>query len=410
MLKATATPDSNFFTFDGARISIRVHAGEEVKINRGGRITTLATGRTGETLNVKGEVKTGDVFTVGIKTVSFYEVAKISPLEFLKKFVPDRKIVVKNEVGFEENSKSKKTTFSVGIILLAILVVSVGFGVRQKSVKEREEETARSEQEKTDRETAGFFETFPELFLDLTLLSSGFKGDIVSTSGGNLYVLDKNSKKIVSIEIANKKSGVVAGQGKLGEAFDLASYENRVFVLDAEGVKEVDEDIKTAVEKDWEGEVLIQTFAGNLYVLDKSAGAIYRFAGSDDTFGSRQNWLAASTKPDFTDAKSWTFDGAIYVLTGSKILKFSQGSPQTFSLAGEVLSVGAVYADEENQFLYVLDKENGKVFALEKDGKFKAQYSFETIKEVVSLIASESEGKIILLTGEKLLSIEMKHL
>jgi len=98
MLKATATPDSNFFTFDGARISIRVHAGEEVKINRGGRITTLATGRTGETLNVKGEVKTGDVFTVGIKTVSFYEVAKISPLEFLKKFVPDRKIVVKNEV------------------------------------------------------------------------------------------------------------------------------------------------------------------------------------------------------------------------------------------------------------------------------------------------------------------------
>ena len=410
MLKATATPDSNFFTFDGSRISIRVQEGEEAKINREGWITTLATGQPGEALNVKGEVRAGDIFWVGEKTVSFHEVAKTSPLKFLKKFVPERRITVKSEAGFEENSKSKKTTFSVGIILLTILMVSVGFGVRQKGVKQKQEEVARQEQEASARETAGLFETSSELFLDLTLLSSGFKGDMVSTSGGNLYILDKNSKKIVSIEIANKKSGVVAGQGKLSEATDLASYEDRVFVLDSQGVKEIEEDVKTAVEKDWEGEALIQSFAGNLYVLDKTAGAIYRYAGSDDAFGGRQNWLAASTKPDFTNAKSWTFDGAIYVLTGSKILKFSQGSPQTFSLPGKVLSVGAIYADEENRFLYVLDKENGKVFALEKDGKFKAQYSSEAIKEAVSLIASEIEGKIILLTGEKLLSVEMKHL
>lgn len=383
MLKFTATPDSNFFTFDGSKIFIKIASGEELDLNHGGKTTTLAVGKPGETLNVKGEVKAGDIFMIGEKRVSFY---------------------------FEPDSKSKKTTFSVGIILLVILMVSVGFGVRQKSVKQKTDEVARQEQEVRAREEAGLFEATPELFLDLTLLSSGFKGDTLSASGGNLYVLDKNSKKIVSIEITNKKSGVVAGQGKLSEAFDLTSYEDRVFVLDADGVKEVDEDLNEVIKKDWEGEANIAAFAGNLYVLDKSGNQILRYQGSGDTFGSKQNWLSASTKPDFSGASTWGFDGAIYVLTGGKILKFSQGGPQIFSLPGEVLSVTAIYADEENQFFYVLDKENGKVFVLEKDGKFKAQYSSEEIKNAVNLIASEAEKKIILLTGEKLLTIEMRHL
>ncbi len=47
---------------------------------------------------------------------------------------------------------------------------------------------------------------------------------------------------------------------------------------------------------------------------------------------------------------------------------------------------------------------------LEKDGKFKAQYSSEEISNAVNLIASETEKKIILLTGDILLSIEMRHL
>ena len=39
-----------------------------------------------------------------------------------------------------------------------------------------------------------------EPFLDLSLLSSGFKADEVSFSGGTIFVLDKTGKKIVSRE------------------------------------------------------------------------------------------------------------------------------------------------------------------------------------------------------------------
>jgi hypothetical protein len=431
-----------FFDFQGSKITIKVEDGKTLKIFRDGRFINLLTGKPGESLNIVGEVRLGDKFVVGPNIffesfnqesfntllpsenpeykdmagafmVSFYEEERPSPLSFLKtvkKLIPERGIVVRGGVGFEETSKGKKTTFSVGIILLVILVVSIVFGVKQKAGKEKEREVAKVQEEARNREAMGIYEVSPELFLDLTLLSSGFKGDTLSSSGGNLYVLDKNSKKIVSIEISSKKSEVVAGQGELSEALDLASYEDRVFISDSEGIKEVGDEVESVIEKDWEGNVLIQAFAGNLYVLDKSAGQIYRFSGGEGGFGSKQNWLAASTKPDFSDASSWTFDGSIYVLTGSKVLKFSQGSPQVFSLASEVLSVNAIYADEENQHLYVLDKENGKVIVLEKDGKFKAQYSSDQISQSTNLVAPESEKRIILLTGEKLLTIEMRHL
>lgn len=326
------------------------------------------------------------------------------------RFLPERKIYIKTQPDFQPTPQGKKTTLLVGVILLAILAVSIGFGVRQKNVKEKQAARAQKELEASQLEAAGYYKTEPELFLDLTLLSSGFKGDKLSFSNGNLFVLDKNGKKIVSIELPSKKSKVVAGQGKLTQAEDLASYEDRVFVLDSEGIKEVEEEPKSVVEKDWEGEALIHAFAGNLYVLDKGAGVIYRFSGSDGSFGSKYNWLSSDTKPDFSNVSAWTFDGSIYVLTSSsKILKLSQGSPQNFALPAEISSADAIFASDENEFIYILDKSSGKVVVTGKNGEFKAQYSSDKISEAVGLMASEAEKKIILLTGEKLLSIEMKH-
>jgi len=46
---------------------------------------------------------------------------------------------------------------------------------------------------------------------------------------------------------------------------------------------------------------------------------------------------------------------------------------------------------------------------VDKDGKFKAQYISSDISQAKGLVVSEEERKIILLTGERLLSIEMEH-
>jgi len=97
----------------------------------------------------------------------------------------------------------------------------------------------------------------------------------------------------------------------------------------------------------------------------------------------------------------------------SKILKYSQGSPQSFRLTGIIPEIGnldGLYADPDNQYLYLLDRAGQRVVVTDKKGAYKAQYKDTQIGEAVGLVAYEASKKIILLTGEKLLSLTMKHI
>lgn len=387
---------------------------------------------------------------------------------FLKRFnnaFPKKSIYIKPGIQDEATSQSRKLTLSVGVILLAILAVSVIFGIRQKRVNSLKaeyqgllaqatseldqaigfaninpEESRRlllaSEQKLSEIQALkvkdskidelskkiedsraavlGEYGLGPELFLDLGLLSSGFNGDQVSASGGNIYVLDKNGARVVSIAIDTKKSKVVAGPTVIENPQDLASYEDSVFILFSDGIYLTGSTKSKVIEKTWGGDALIHAFAGNLYVLDKSGNQIYRYQGqSGGTFGSQQNWLSSSTRADFSNAISWGMDGAIYVLyPNSRVLKYSLGSPQNFSVSGvspEIGSIDALYADPDNQYIYLLDKAGKRVVVVDKNGKYKAQYVNDQIAGVKSLVVSEGAKKIILLTGEKLLSIELKN-
>jgi sugar lactone lactonase YvrE len=251
------------------------------------------------------------------------------------------------------------------------------------------------------------------MFLDLTLLSSGFKGDIVSFSGGFIYVLDKLGQRIVSVDISTKKSKVVAGPGVINSAQDLTAYEDKVFVLQGDGIYEADSGSTKVIDKNWSGDALISAFAGNMYVIDKSGGAIYRFQGQNNTFDGKQNWLAEGTGVNFANATQMTIDGSIYALyPNSKVLKFSQGSPQNFKVTGvfpEIGNINALYANPDNQYLYLLDKAGGRVVVTDKSGGYKAQYVDSQISGAINLVASEADKKIILLTGDRLYSIDLNN-
>ncbi|MFI5241216.1 MAG: hypothetical protein ACHQUA_02150, partial [Microgenomates group bacterium] len=245
-------------------------------------------------------------------------------------FVPERKIYIKNTSEFESEDKNKNLTLSVGIILLVILVISIAFGIKQKNnnelksqyegklieanqnldeavglalvspdrarelfvsaqqklsemeainAKDPKIEELRKKIEEQKGTTFGEYQAQTNMFLDLTLLSSGFKGDMISSSQGNLFILDRTGKKIVSVEMDTKKSKVVAGPDKIGDVASIASYSDRVFILDNDGIKEVEGTVDTVISKDWEEEALVYGFAGNLYVLDKSANQVYRYSG-----------------------------------------------------------------------------------------------------------------------------------
>jgi hypothetical protein len=382
----------------------------------------------------------------------------------ISKKLPQRNIYIKSGVGDEVSSHGKKMTFSIGVILLVILLASIGFGVRQKKIndlkskyqgilaiaqsdvdqavslasvspeKSRElflDSEAKLQEikdlkvkdpkvtnlenkiEESRGAILGEYDGAPVLFLDLSLLSSGFNGDAIYASNGQIFILDKSGQRIVSVAEDTKKSQVVAGPDTLSGVTGIASYTNTIFVLNSNGIYQLGLSANKVIDKTWTGEAFISAFAGNIYVLDKTGNEIYRYIGqTDNTFSTQQNWLSTSTKPNFSNALSWGMDGAIYVLyPNSKILKFSQGSPQNFSLTGVVPQIGKIdtlYADPDNQYIYLLDRAGKRVVVVDKKGNYKAQYTSDQIASATSLVVSEAQKEILLLTGSKLLSIGIK--
>lgn len=382
---------------------------------------------------------------------------------FFKKFF-EKKVYVGSEDRIKSLPKQKRVTLSVGVILLTILSVSIYFGVKQKKktdfIKTYEEKLISAshsideslnlfslnpvrsrelfqegrglvlgltsegiEDKKLDElkmkidenegKILGEYHEIPELLIDLSLLSDGFNGDEMVDSNGVLYILDISGRKVASVEIASKRAEVVAGPIKVGDASNISSYSENVFVANKNGITEVVDEIEKVIDKDWEGDILINTFAGNIYLIDKSLSYIWRYPGDGKNFGDRKNWLSEGTVPNLTNAIDTEIDGNIWVLKNDgKILKFSLGNQENFSLNLSILTKlipASFYLSEETEFIYILDQENSQVAVFDKEGNYFARYLADEIGSSSEIVVSESEKKLILLTGDKLLAIELKH-
>lgn len=363
----------------------------------------------------------------------------------------------------ELTDQKRKTTLTAGVILLLLLIVSVVFGVQQKKNKELQEKglvklteaisnydlalngstdknMARelfleSKKKATELKDLGYKnekldeliknisekeseivgEIKPEIkeFLDLSLQTSGFDGKNMVSSGEDIFVFDENNKNILKVGIKNKNTKIAANKENIDGTISIGSYEDRLFLNRSDGIYEVDLISKKVIERDWNDTNLIYFYAGNSYLIDKDDNEIYRFAGSNKSFGSKSGWLAPGIEMDFSKIIDMTIDGSIWLLSSTgKVTKLTNGNPQAISLNGipdPLSNPIAIYTNEDNKNVYILEKDKGRVVVIDKTGEFKLQYSSDEIKNAKDLVVSEEEKKIILLTGSKLMYIELKN-
>jgi len=381
------------------------------------------------------------------------------------RLMPQRRIFVKSQNGEVVVPQNRKLAISVGAILVFLLIISIGFGIRQKGLKDKkltyesrltearhnlgeaeklysldpgrarelfnsarnliitiEEEGVKDEdvqslkKEINDKEgqILGIYKTDPELFVDLSILSSGLKGNDLASGEEKFFVLDKDGRKVVSVAFATKKTAVVAGPDQITKADTLASYGDKIYVLSEDGVSEVGEETKKVVEKDWEGEAALYAYAGNLYLIDKAAKTIWRYPGISDGFADRSKWNTQDLDINLNNLAGLSLDGSIWFLSNSgDIFRYSLGNKLAFSVSGlfpELASATAIYTNENLKYLYLLDRTGKRVVVIDKSGEYKAQYVGDFVAEALDLAVSEDAKKIILLTGTKLYSIDIKHL
>lgn len=382
--------------------------------------------------------------------------------------LPEKKIFIKEEIGVVETSKRRKVATLAGLILLALLAVSIIFGVRQQkisSIKSKYQDTLTTAQHDLDEaqsinsinpsrarelvidanneikglqsqgvkdpqvdvlagnianamgQIAGLYNENPTMYLDLAIISSGLKGDDIAASDQRMAVLDKTGKRLVSIDIGTKQTNVVAGPDIMPNATFVAVYSDRNFVSANDGIWEVLPDKASIIipqDKDISNNVLISAYTGNFYVMDKTNSVVWRYIGNSGGFDLKQNWFGSGVKPDLSAVEAWTIDGNIWMLTkDGNILKFTGGSPIDFSLKGVDSNLQAVdiFTTQDSKYLYILDSGNSRILVVNKDdGSYKAQYTGDNIKNAKKIIVSEQDQKMILLEGDKLFTLDIKHL
>jgi len=361
----------------------------------------------------------------------------------------------------EKNFRSQKTLFTVALILLVILGVSVFFGMKQRrgsdltgqaavllnqaQAKREEGEAlktlnpAKSQQLLTEAQNlvgeieklggqsedflkfkqelnnllVGFLrehELEGQLFFDLELIKAGAEGKDLLLTEEKLVVLDEKQTAVYEIGLEGQKSTILFGGEKIQGAELIAQAGDNLYVLVSEGLLRGGKlpEIKVKKDETWGEIVDIEGFTGSLYLLD-SQGEIWKYPAIEGGFGEKQKWL--QQKADFSSAVSLAIDGSLWVLTqDGQILKFLQGQKDSFALSGlnkPFFEPRALFTDFDSQNLYVLDKGNARIVVLSKNGEYQAEYHWSELNQAQDLVVIEAEKKIFCLLGNKIYLMEM---
>lgn len=255
------------------------------------------------------------------------------------------------------------------------------------------------------------------LFYDMELMKKGAYATSVVLSGTILVVGDENGVSVFRMDIATKKTEIVAGGAHIAGVSSVSQHGNSIYMLTSSGIMAtnyLDKKTSIVVPKNdaWGSVSSLISFGGNLYLLDTTKSRIWKYTAVEKGFSDIREYLNADTLPDFSGATNMTIDGTVWV--GSKqgkIFKFVQGQEETFVPIGVEPELGAdllVYVTDENKNMYVLDRSNNRVVVLDKDGNYLSQYRFIGGSNIRSFVVSEEQKKIFILADGKIYSIDLK--
>lgn len=269
-------------------------------------------------------------------------------------------------------------------------------------------------QEVTDalRGAGRVMSVIPEIYLDLGFIREGTKGSAMSLAGKNLVVFDKTAHVVLFISSVDRGGEVIGGGDTIVTARAVAGTEKQTYVLTDHSVVRIDGDKKTSDpvitddEEIWKDPSDIAVFAGNVYIVDRGTSEVYKYPSAGSGFGNRKRWFAPGIVPDLSAIQSFSVEGDAWFLFSNGTLKrYHQGAPVSFSESGadEFSEAESLSVPPDGTRVWILDRGNGKIVAFDREsGEYTGQWVSDTIKSATSIAVSEELGKAFLLAGEKI--------
>lgn len=409
--------------------------------------------------------QTGYYRQQGIATPQNLEGLKLKGANFWKKILikfahllPEREFQVKPG----QEGSTKRRALSIAIVLLFLLVVSIFLGAKQHqqkaykdSYKDRLDRAKvlfqdavaakgtnllsardsfnqskaiveslgqegvhdpgltqlKSDLDSQESDILGQSHVPATLFLDLSLVRPDINAVEIKEDKDRLAVLDQKGERVIFVGSANKDTSVA---GKISQAQALGVLDDNAYVLGSEGILEVSKTgtSKKVVDKDneWSNPVKVNAFGSSIYLLEKG-GVIWKYPATSTGFGAKQKWLESQNNLP-GPVVDWTFDGSVYVLSeNGEVSKFTRGANAGFRISGlpkPLAKAVSLYTSPELSDIFILDSEAGKVIEVDKTGAYQFEYVVDQAKGALSLTASQTAGKIFLLSQNKIWQVPLK--
>lgn len=248
----------------------------------------------------------------------------------------------------------------------------------------------------------------PELFFNIDWVNDGGSGSRIALDEDTIVILDTDKSNIYKVSISHKDPEILLSQEGLKSALFIAHDDPSTYAFITDPTPHlVNSRMKTIIDTNskWGTIKDFKMFSGNIYLLDNT-GIIWKYPSSETGFGEGYDWLGPGLTLDFSDARSMSIDGNIWILDDNNVQKFSNTVPESFYLKDEVLiSPVRMYTDEKVNYLYILEK--NRVILFDKNGNYHSQYVWNGFSDATDLVATADSRSVLVLVKNKIYRLDI---
>lgn len=251
--------------------------------------------------------------------------------------------------------------------------------------------------------------------LSIAFNLENFLGKKIEVEDDQIFILENSGQEILKITADQNKERISLENDDLIRDFTIS--DKKLFVL-SKGIKLLDleqeektfKQIKEEGESDKTAEYL-NSFGPYLYVLNRDKRNIYRYYYNNDQLSDPIGWLVDKQGVNFDNISDLTIDGDLWLAdkTGG-LLKFSRGYSTDFKITGlDQLPSNhlSLSANENENFIAVLEKQNKRLLILTKDGQLISEIKSNELAGVSSIALSGDGQKIYALSGSVVYGVDL---
>lgn len=258
----------------------------------------------------------------------------------------------------------------------------------------------------------GEFAVEPVPWLRLSLVRENLKMVDWTWNGERMVGMDGEEARVISVDLS-KSPDVLAGRDAVGQGRWVASGDLGTVVVNDVQVVRLPGGDRDAVgydlQAEW-GKILdVEMFGSSVYLL--SSSGIWKLSFEGEQLVADE-WIRDDELKGIVAGTRMAIDGQIWVANGGEVRRFIQGREDPYAIANletELGTVQAIFTDEESSGLYLLDSTNKRVVVVEKEtGIYKAEYQWEGLSGVLSMVVKESEGKMWWMGEEEIWEVRLQ--